>query len=216
MVLARCATCTIAQVSHLIDSVVLRDGIVAIVVLMTLESALVPVPSELVMTLAGFFAAQGHLNLVGAIVAGVVGNVLGSVALWVIGRTGGRALVERYGRYVLVKPRDLDRAERWFARHGEAAVIISRLLPVVRSIISLPAGVAEMPLGRFSLYTLIGSTPFVAALAVGGYYLGANYATIVRIVQDLGYVCAVGIVLAVAGFLVVRARVRRRGIEPAS
>lgn len=208
-------TATIADVTHLIDSLVSRDGLIAIVVLMTLESALIPVPSELVMSLAGFFAYEGHLSLVGAMVAGVVGNVVGSVVLWVIGRTGGRALVERFGRYVLLKPRDLDRAERWFAKHGESAVIVSRLLPVVRSVISLPAGVAEMPVGRFTLFTLIGSVPFVVALTLAGYFLGSSYETIVRIVQDFGYLAAVAIVLAVVAFVVARARARRRGAEAA-
>ncbi|ACU53707.1 SNARE associated Golgi protein [Acidimicrobium ferrooxidans DSM 10331] len=201
--------------THLIDSLVSRDGLIAIVVLMTLESALIPVPSELVMSLAGFFAYEGHLSLVGAMVAGVVGNVVGSVVLWVIGRTGGRALVERFGRYVLLKPRDLDRAERWFAKHGESAVIVSRLLPVVRSVISLPAGVAEMRVGRFTLFTLIGSIPFVVALTLAGYFLGSSYETIVRIVQDFGYLAAVAIVLAVVAFVVARARARRRGAEAA-
>jgi membrane protein DedA with SNARE-associated domain len=200
-------------VTHLIDALVARDGLLAIVVLMTLESALVPVPSELVMTLAGFFAAQGHLSLVGAMVAGILGNVVGSVALWVIGRTGGRALIERYGRYVLLKPRDLDRAERWFARHGEPAVIVSRLLPVVRSVISLPAGVAEMPLGRFALYTLVGSVPFIAGLTLAGYYVGGSYETIVHAISDLGYLLGAAIAVAIVGFVVVR--VRRRGIEAA-
>lgn len=199
--------------THLIDALVARDGLLAIVVLMTLESALVPVPSELVMTLAGFFAAQGHLSLVGAMVAGILGNVVGSVALWVIGRTGGRALIERYGRYVLLKPRDLDRAERWFARHGEPAVIVSRLLPVVRSVISLPAGVAEMPLGRFALYTLVGSVPFIAGLTLAGYYVGGSYETIVHAISDLGYLLGAAIAVAIVGFVVVR--VRRRGIEAA-
>jgi len=200
-------------VNHLVDVVVSRDGLLAILLLMTLESALVPVPSELVMTLAGFFAAEGHLSLVGAMVAGVVGNVIGSVVLWAIGYTGGRALIERYGRYVLLKRKDLVRAERWFARHGEAAVITSRLLPVVRSVISLPAGVAEMPLGRFSLYTLIGSVPFIVALTLLGYYVGSSIGVIVRVIQDLGYAIAAILVAAVVGFVVVR--MRRRGVEPA-
>ncbi len=199
----------------LIDHIVSTYGLLAILVLMTLESALIPVPSELVMSLAGFFAATGRMSLLGAMLAGVVGNVLGSVLLWVIGRTGGRALVERFGRYVFLKPKDLDRAEQWFARRGEAAVIISRLLPVVRSVISLPAGVAEMPVGKFSLYTLVGSVPFVVGLTLAGYWLGGNYSIVVNIFQQLGYLAAVVIVALLAAFVVVRVRQRKRlvGLE---
>ncbi len=198
-----------------INHIVSTYGLLAILVLMTLESALVPVPSELVMSLAGFFAATGRMSLLGAMLAGVVGNVVGSVLLWVIGRTGGRALVERFGRYVFLKPRDLDRAERWFARRGEAAVVVSRLLPVVRSVISLPAGVAEMPVGKFSLYTLVGSIPFVVGLTLAGYWLGGNYSIVVNIFQQIGYLAAAVVIALLAGFVVVRLRQRRRlvGLE---
>ncbi|MGC9156148.1 MAG: DedA family protein [Ferrimicrobium sp.] len=195
-----------------IDTYVVTYGLLAILVLMTLESALIPVPSELVMTLAGVLAASGKLSLIGAILVGILGNLIGSVILWAIGRTGGRSLVERFGRFIFVKPRDLDRAERWFQRHGEAAVIISRLLPVVRSVISLPAGVAEMPVGKFSLYTLIGSIPFVALLTLAGYWLGANYTVLVKVIQDLGYVLGALLVLLVVGFVWFRYR-RRANLE---
>lgn len=195
-----------------IDTYVVTYGLLAILVLMTLESALIPVPSELVMTLAGVLAASGKLSLIGAILVGILGNLIGSVMLWAIGRTGGRSLVERFGRFIFVKPRDLDRAEQWFQRHGEAAVIISRLLPVVRSVISLPAGVAEMPVGKFSLYTLIGSIPFVALLTLAGYWLGANYTVLVKVIQDLGYVLGALLVVLVVGFVWFRYR-RRANLE---
>ncbi len=188
-------------------------GLLAILGLMTVESALIPVPSELVMTLAGFFAATGRLSLVGAMAAGVIGNVIGSVVLWIIGRTGGRVAIERYGRYVLLKERDLARAEAWFAKRGEAAVIISRLLPVVRSVISLPAGIAEMPLGRFSLYTLIGSLPFVVALTLAGYFLGSSYLAVVKVIEDFGYLIGIALVLAIALFVWGRVRNKRRLAE---
>ncbi|MHB8188862.1 MAG: DedA family protein [Ferrimicrobium sp.] len=195
---------------HIIEQFVRQDGLVAIFVLMTLESAIIPIPSELVMTLAGFFAATGRLNLVWAIVVAIVANVVGSYVLYIVGRTGGRTLVERFGKYVFVKERDLDRAEEWFARHGEPAVIVSRLLPVVRSIISLPAGIAEMPPAKFGLYTLIGSTPFVALLALAGYWLGSSFNEVVTVVQDAGYLIAAVLVIAIVTFLWRRARQRRQ------
>jgi membrane protein DedA with SNARE-associated domain len=203
---------TLGPMNSFVDTYVVSYGLLAILVLMTLESALIPIPSELVMTLAGVLAASGKLSLVGAMVVGIVGNLIGSVVLWAIGRTGGRALVERFGRFVFVKPKDLDRAERWFQRHGEAAVIISRLLPVVRSVISLPAGVAEMPVGRFSLYTLIGTVPFVVLLTLAGYWLGANYTVLVKIISDLGYVLGAVLVVAIVGFIWLRYR-RRTNLE---
>ena len=203
---------TIAGMNSFVDTYVVSYGLAAILVLMTLESALIPIPSELVMTLAGVLAASGKLSLVGAIAVGILGNLIGSVILWAIGRTGGRVLVERFGRFVLVKPKDLDRAERWFQRHGEAAVIVSRLLPVVRSVISLPAGVAEMPVGKFSLYTLIGSIPFVALLTLAGYWLGSNYTVVVTVIQDLGYGLGAVLALLIIGFLWFRYR-RRSNLE---
>ncbi|KJE78078.1 DedA family protein [Ferrimicrobium acidiphilum] len=203
---------TIAGMNSFVDTYVVSYGLAAILVLMTLESALIPIPSELVMTLAGVLAASGKLSLVGAIAVGILGNLIGSVILWAIGRTGGRVLVERFGRFVLVKPKDLDRAERWFQRHGEAAVIVSRLLPVVRSVISLPAGVAEMPVGKFSLYTLIGSIPFVALLTLAGYWLGSNYTVVVKVIQDLGYGLGAVLALLIIGFLWFRYR-RRSNLE---
>ena len=195
-------------VNSFIDNYVVSYGVLAILVLMTFESALIPIPSELVMTLAGFLAATGKLNLLDAILAGVVGNVVGSMLLWVIGRTGGRALAERYGRYVRLRAKDLDRAEKWFNKHGEAAVIISRLLPVVRSVISLPAGVAEMPFGKFTLYTFVGSVPFVALLGLAGYWLGSNYSVLVSAIQYLGYALAIAIVAVIVAFFVRRGRSR--------
>lgn len=186
---------------HVIYDFVSQDGLIAIFILMTLESAIIPIPSELVMTLAGFFAALGKLNLWEAIVVAIVANVLGSFILYVVGRTGGRALVERWGRYVLLKPKDIDRAEVWFSRHGEPAVIISRLLPVVRSIISLPAGIAEMSPTRFGLFTLIGSVPFVTLLALAGYWLGSSYSEIVNILEYAGYILGAALIVLIVVFL---------------
>jgi len=188
-------------VQHVIYDFVSQDGLIAIFILMTLESAIIPIPSELVMTLAGFFAALGKLNLWEAIVVAIVANVLGSFILYVVGRTGGRALVERWGRYVLLKPKDIDRAEVWFSRHGEPAVIISRLLPVVRSIISLPAGIAEMSPTRFGLFTLIGSVPFVTLLALAGYWLGSSYSEIVNILEYAGYILGAALIVLIVVFL---------------
>ena len=138
-------------------------GYLAIFILMLAESACIPVPSELTMLFAGALSAGAvagaHLNLVLAIAAGVAGNVAGSYLAWGIGIYGGRAAWHRWGRYILLRDDDIDRAERWFGRHGTKAVFFGRLLPVVRTFISLPAGLARMPAGRFGIYTVLGCIP---------------------------------------------------------
>lgn len=173
---------------------------------MIAESACIPIPSELIMTFGGVLAASGKLDLVAVIVLGSLGNVIGAYIAWAVGRTGGRALVLRYGKYVFLRAHDLERAERWFAAKGEFAVFIGRLLPVIRTFISLPAGVAEMPPRRFGVYTALGSVPFVALLAGAGYALGASYEVFVKGVQDFGYVIAGMTVLVIAAFFYKRAK----------
>ncbi|NNN16284.1 MAG: DedA family protein [Acidimicrobiaceae bacterium] len=189
---------------HLVSSY----GILAIFLLMTAESACIPIPSELIMTFAGALAATGKLSFAGAVVAGSLGNVVGSYVAWIVGRTGGRAAVIRFGRYVWLKEEDLHRAERWFATKGDRAVLIGRLLPVVRTFISLPAGIGEMPPTRFGVYTALGSVPFVLALTAIGYALGSNFNTAAKVVQYAGYLIAVIIVALVVAFYVRRSKQR--------
>lgn len=173
---------------------------------MIAESACIPVPSELIMTFAGVLAATGKLNLAVVILLGAVGNIIGAYIAWAVGRTGGRALVLRYGKYVFLRVHDLERAERWFAKKGQPAVFFGRLLPVVRTFISLPAGVAEMEPMRFGIYTFLGSVPFVAFLAAVGYAVGSNYHTFVKDIQDLGYLIALVIVVGIVAFVFRRIR----------
>lgn len=155
-----------------------------VAVLMAIESACIPLPSELVMPLAGWMlVAEKGLGAGYTVVAGfagAVGNLVGSVAAYWVGARGGRPVLERYGRYLLITPHDLARADRWFARYGSWAVFFSRLLPVVRTFISFPAGVARMPLGRFALLTFLGSLPWSWGLAYGGYLLGQNWEVLRR------------------------------------
>jgi len=184
-----------------VENFIVSSGYIAILVLMIAESACIPIPSELIMTFGGVLAATGKLNLALVILMGSVGNIIGAYIAWAVGRTGGRALVLRYGRYVFLRVNDLERAERWFAKRGQAAVFFGRLLPVVRTFISLPAGVAEMEPLRFGIYTFLGSVPFVGLLAGVGYAVGSNYQTFVKYIQDLGYLIAVAIVILVIVFV---------------
>ena len=192
-------------------------GYLAIFVLMVAESACIPVPSEVTMVFGGALAAGAvagtHLNLALVIAAGVAGNVVGSYIAWGVGAYGGRAAWRRWGRYVLLRPSDIDRADRWFDRHGTKAVFFGRLLPVVRTFISLPAGIARMSPARFGLYTLAGCIPWTAALAWAGYAVGANWQHVVSAFHGVTYALIAVIVLLVLigiGFLV-RRRVRDRG-----
>ncbi|MDA8398280.1 MAG: DedA family protein [Actinomycetota bacterium] len=181
-------------------------GLLAVFVLMTLESALIPVPSEIVMPFAGVLAGLGKMNLAAAILAGTFGNLFGSYIAWLIGRTGGRALVLHFGKYVRIREEDIHKAERWFARRGEAAVLLGRLLPVIRTFISLPAGVAEMPPARFGIFTFIGALPWSAALAFVGYAVGSNYTSVASYIKYAGYLIAVVAVIWIARFFLRRFR----------
>jgi membrane protein DedA with SNARE-associated domain len=169
---------------------------------MVAESACIPVPSELIMTFGGALAAGAvpgtRLNLVAVIVAGVAGNVAGSYAAWAAGRYGGQPALRRWGRRLRLRDQDLEHANRWFARYGARAVLIGRLLPVVRTFISLPAGIAAMDPLRFGIYTTIGCIPWTTALAVAGYAVGANWQSIVNGFRGPSYIIAAAAVIAVA------------------
>ncbi len=150
-------------------------GYSGIVLLMAIESACIPLPSEIIMPFSGYLVSIGQLNLWAVAVAGAVGCVVGSLAAYWLGFFGGRPLIERYGRYVLISRRDLDLADRWFERYGEAIVFASRLLPVIRTFIAFPAGVARMDLTRFVVYTFAGSLPWCLGLAYVGQKLGEQW-----------------------------------------
>jgi membrane protein DedA with SNARE-associated domain len=150
-------------------------GYPGIAVLMGIESACVPLPSELIMPFAGFLVSQGRFSLLGAATAGAIGCNLGSIVAYEVGYYGGRPLVERFGRYILMNERDLEHADHFFHRYGNAAIFIGRLLPVIRTFIALPAGIARMPRGRFHLYTFLGSWPWCFGLAYIGMKLGDHW-----------------------------------------
>jgi membrane protein DedA with SNARE-associated domain len=176
-------------------------GYVAIFVLMVLESACIPIPSEVTMLFGGAlaspgFAAPGHeLDLVLVALVGTLGNLVGSWLAYGVGWVGGRPLVDRFGRYLLILPHEVDRAHEWFERRGELTVFVSRLLPVIRTFISLPAGVARMPFWRFTIYTVLGCLPWTFALAWLGYLLGENWARVEDFLQPVAWaiVIALGI-----------------------
>jgi len=150
-------------------------GYGGVVLLMGIESACIPLPSEIIMPFAGYLVSTGQMNLWAVGVAGAIGCVLGSLVAYWVGMYGGRPLIEKYGRFVLISPHDLDLADRWFGRYGEAIVFTSRLLPVIRTFIAFPAGVARMKLSRFIVYTFAGSLPWCLGLAYVGQKLGEQW-----------------------------------------
>ena len=150
-------------------------GYAGVVLLMAIESAAIPLPSEVIMPFSGYLVHLGRFTLHGSALAGAVGCVLGSLVAYAVAAWGGRAFVHRYGRYVLISRHDLDLAERLFNRYGSPIIFFSRLMPVVRTFISLPAGLARMPLVRFIVYTFLGSYPFCYALAYFGFKLGEHW-----------------------------------------
>ena len=168
----------IGLLAAFVTTVIARSGYAGIVFLMAVESACIPLPSEIIMPFSGYLVFAGTLNIWLVALAGAGGSVLGSwIAYWV-GAHGGRALINRYGRYLLMSPRDLALAERWFDRYGDSTVFIGRLLPVVRTFIALPAGVARMNIWRFNIYTFAGSYIWCLGLAWLGRALGQHWDTL--------------------------------------
>ena len=150
-------------------------GYAGVALLMAVESACIPLPSEIIMPFSGYLVYKGQFNLWGVAVAGALGCVVGSWVAYYAGLYGGRPFIEKYGRYVLLSRHDLDIADRWFARYGEVIVFASRLLPVIRTFIAFPAGIARMNLMRFTLYTFLGSLPWCLGLAYVGQVLGEQW-----------------------------------------
>ena len=167
----------IAPIAAWIVGVISAAGYAGVAGLMAVESACIPLPSEVIMPFAGYLASTGRFSLVLAATAGAVGCNIGSTLAYAVGARGGRGLVEKWGHYILLDQGDLDRADQFFRRFGGPAVLVARLLPVVRTFIALPAGIARMPMLPFQLYTFIGSWPWCYGLAYIGYLLGEHWET---------------------------------------
>jgi membrane protein DedA with SNARE-associated domain len=165
----------ISKLSEAVIWTISKLGYMGIVVSMAIESACIPLPSEIIMPFSGYLVWKGEMALLWVTLAGAVGNVIGSWAAYGVGVYGGRPFLEKYGRYVLLSKAELERSEHWFAKYGDAAIFFSRLLPVIRTFISLPAGIARMNLTRFTIYTFAGSVPWCFGLAYIGVTLGEHW-----------------------------------------
>lgn len=173
----------LAHIVQFITHVIDLGGYAGIAALMGIESACIPLPSEIIMPFAGYLVYLGHLNLYLVATVGAIGCNLGSVVAYWVGAKGGRPLVERYGRWVLMSHHDLDRMTHFFLKYGGITVLVARLLPVVRTFIAFPAGIAKMPQLRFHIYTFVGSWPWCFALAYVGMKLGEKWHTDPRFEQ---------------------------------
>jgi membrane protein DedA with SNARE-associated domain len=182
-------------------------GVVAVFLLMTLESACIPIPSEAIMLFAGFAVSKGELTLFGIVAAGVLGNLVGSWISYAVGYYGRLDLLEK-NRFIHINPHHLQRADDWFERYGAVTVFFSRMLPLLRTFISLPAGVARMPFWRFTAYTLAGCIPWVLALALLGKGVGSNWEHWRHNIGYLDYVIVAAVVVGVIYWLVRRRRDR--------
>jgi membrane protein DedA with SNARE-associated domain len=192
---------TLAAIGTFILGVITTFGYGGIFFLMMLESMVVPVPSEFVMPFAGFLVAQGTFSFLFVIIASSLGSITGSLIFYYIGKTGGHALVEKYGKYVLVDHEDVKKTEEWFNKRGELTVFVARLVPVVRHLISLIAGIGKMDVKKFSLYTIIGATIWNAILTYLGFILGQHWAEISHYLEQLDLVILILLIVGVVYFV---------------
>jgi len=191
----------ISALASWIVEVISAAGYFGVVLLMAIESACIPLPSEVIMPFAGYLVSIGQFSLIGAATAGALGCNVGSTVAYYVAAIGGRPVLDRWGKYVLISPAELERTDRFFARYGAATVFFGRLLPVARTFIAFPAGLARMPMLKFQVYTFLGSWPWCLALAYIGYLLGARWdsdPTFRRLFHEFD---AVVVVAVVAGFI---------------
>jgi len=191
----------LGQVVTWIVSIIGRMGYTGVVALMFLESSFVPFPSEVVVPPAGYLAAKGQMNLFLVILAGIAGSILGAIFNYWVSLTFGRPFFERYGKYFLVSDKALERADVYFARHGHISTFIGRLLPGIRQLISLPAGLTRMNIPLFLFYTTLGSGIWVVTLAWVGFWVGNNQALVHRYMHTASYVLAAFCVALAAGYV---------------
>lgn len=192
---------------HLISTM----GVWGIFAGMILESACIPIPSEVLMLSGGVLVAHNSLSFLEAVSAGVIGNLIGSVVAYYVGALGGRRLLERYGKYIFFNAHHMDQAQQWFDRYGQRTVFFTRMLPFVRTFISLPAGIARMNPGKFILFTLLGCLPWNIALVYLGYRLGDHWDIVEKYLHPVSYVLAATALCAIAWWLIKRKREQLRG-----
>ena len=199
------------------ESFLSQWGLAAVFLFGFLEACCVPIPSEITFGFAGVLAGEGHLNIIAVIIVGTVAELIGSFVSYTVGRVAERPLVSRFGRYLLITERDIDRAEHFLAGRGVWAVPVGRALPVVRTFISIVAGFTKMPVLLFGVLSLIGTAVWVTAISMVGYALSSTWQSIAHGIALAGYLIAAAAVIAIAAFVIYRLReVRKENAEAAS
>ncbi len=194
-------TSILTSLTNLIIHIISSLGYAGVVLLMAIESACVPLPSEIIAPFAGFLAQSGRFSLFWVAIAGGLGSSVGSVLMYWIGMKGGRPLVEKYGKYILISHHDIQKADVFFAKYGSIATLIGRILPVVRTFISLPAGIERVPFKKFLLYSFLGSFVWTYFLAYIGYKLGENWESLHSRFQKFDIFIVVIIVILAALYI---------------
>ena len=187
------------QISQTFLSFIDQFGYLAVVILMAMENACIPIPSELILGFAGYLIFAERMTFTGAIIAGMIGGMLGSIFAYLIGSSKGREFVDKYGKYFFIKKSHVDLAQRWFDKYGIKAVFFSRMLPVVRTFISLPAGFAHVNFKQFLFYTFIGSLPWTALILFAGMKLGESW----KYLLEIGHEASIAFVVIVALMILV-------------
>ena len=201
----------IVFLSSVVIYLITAFGYLGIFLTMAMESAALPIPSEIVMPFAGYVASQGNLDFWAIVIAGTLGNLVGSLLLYYVGLKGGRPVLMKYGKYILISEREIRIAEEWFRKFGSKVIFFSRMLPVVRTFVSLPAGAAKMDIKKFSFYTLVGSVPWNIALTYVGFVLGENWQQIEGVFRafDLAIVGIAAVVIAYIAYSLFKKKSRR-------
>ncbi len=191
----------ISFLSSSIISFILKFSYLGIFILMSLESCNIPIPSEVIMTFAGFLSFEGHMNLIGVIIMGGLGNLFGSIISYYIGYYGGYPIVNKYGKYFFVSHKDLISGVSWIGKYGDFVVFLSRIFPIIRTFISLPAGILKMRMSKFIGFSLLGSLIWTSFLAIVGFYFGYKWKAFSGLIQSLSNYILVLIILALVFYI---------------
>ncbi|MFA5022408.1 MAG: DedA family protein [Patescibacteria group bacterium] len=187
--------------SQFVVAVIGFSGYAGVFALMALESCGVPMPSEVIMPFSGFLVADGRMSFWLLVLVGTMGNLFGSLVAYWLGAKGGRPLIEKYGKYILISKHDLDLADKWFSTYGDLTVFLGRLLPVIRTYISFPAGIAKMDLKKFSFYTFVGAFPWCVLFAWLGVKMGSNWELVKAKLHNFDLLMAALVVLAIGWYI---------------
>lgn len=202
----------LAFISSFVISVVSSIGYGGIFFLMALESACIPIPSEIIMPFSGFLVFEEKFSFLWVVFWGTIGNLAGSVAAYLVGFYGSRPLIEKYGKFILISRHELELADRWFLKYGGISVFFSRMLPAVRTFISLPAGMARMPFYKFCLYTFLGSLPWSFALTYAGLIMGENWQSLEAYFRKFDWAIAILSILVFGFFIYHKIKIRNKTI----